>query len=111
MWQHRRVDTRRSLLLLTGLLLAALLGLGLGLQLGWRRDRARWPHHALYFAVTALTGIGALLTGQAGGRGWAWLPALGLLLSMPATRPGRADHWRRALLCAAAFLAGAWATW
>lgn len=105
------MDAHRLALLLTAALLAALLGLGLSLQLGWRRDAARWPHHALFFAVTALTGLSAVLAAQIGARWWALLPALGLLLSMPATKPGRAGHWQRAALVAASFLAGAWATW
>ena len=90
----------------TGALLVLLLGLGLSLQLGWRRGQARWPHHALFFAVCAGTALTAFLAWRAGGRGWALLPALALLLSMPATRPGRAGHWRLALLGAAAFVLG-----
>ena len=33
---------------------AALLLLGLSLQLGVRRDAARWPHHALFFLTSVL---------------------------------------------------------
>ncbi|WP_221089203.1 hypothetical protein [Deinococcus aquaedulcis] len=98
-------------LLLTGALLLALLGLGLRLQLGWGRGRARWPHHALFFAVCLGTALSMLLAVRAGQAGWALLPALALLLSMPATRPGQGNHWRRALLCAAAFALGAGVTW
>ena len=99
---------RHLALLLSAGLLALLLGLGLSLQLGWRRDLARWPHHALFFAVCA----GVLVCGVlAGWRGLWLLPALGLLLTMPRTTPGRANHWQRALLCAAAFGLGAWGAW
>lgn len=105
------MDAYRLALLVTGALLAALLGLGLSLQLGWRRNAARWPHHALFFAVTALTALSTLLAARVGARWWALLPALGLLLSMPATKPGRAQHWQRAALVAVTFLGGAWATW
>ena len=98
---------------LTAGLLLALLGLGLSLQLGWRRDSpgkrlARWPHHALFFAVCAGVLVSA---GLAGRRGLWLLPALLLLLTMPRTRPGRADHWQRALACALAFGVGLWAVW
>ncbi|AIZ45547.1 hypothetical protein QR90_11330 [Deinococcus radiopugnans] len=98
-------------LLLTGALLAALSGLGLSLQLGWRRDAARWPHHALFFIVCAGVLLCGALLGWRGGRWWALLPALALLLWMPRTRPGRADHWRLALGCALAYGLGAWAAW
>ena len=96
------------LLLLTAGLLLTLLGLGLALQVGWRRDLARWPHHALFFAVCA----GTLLSGLLAGRRGLWLlPALLLLLTMPRTCPGRTDHWQRALACALAFGAGLWGAW
>lgn len=98
-------------LLLTGALLAALSGLGLLLQLGWRRDAARWPHHALFFAVCAGVVVCLALAFAAGQRWWALLPALALLLCMPRTRPGRAGHWRLAVLCALAYALGAWAAW
>ncbi|GAA5533255.1 hypothetical protein [Deinococcus aluminii] len=98
-------------LLLTAALLALLLLLGLSLQLGWRRDLARWPHHALFFAVCAGVLLSAGLGWRAGARGWALLPALALLLTMPRTRPGRAGHWRLALVCALAFTVGLWAAW
>ena len=93
---------------LTAGLLLALLGLGLSLQVGWRRDAARWPHHALFFAVCA----GVLVSGVLAGRRGLWLfPALALLLSMTRTQPGRANHWQRALACALAFGVGAWGAW
>ncbi|WP_339095847.1 hypothetical protein ACINK0_13210 [Deinococcus sp. VB343] len=96
------------LLLLSAGLLLTLLGLGLSLQVGWRTDLARWPHHALFFAVC----VGTLLSGLLAGRRGLWLlPALLLLLSMPRTRPGRADHWQRALACALAFGVGLWGAW
>jgi len=98
-------------LLITAALLSALLALGLSLQLGWRRDAARWPHHALYFLTCAGTLLSLGLAWRAGSAAWALLPALLLLLSMPRTRPGRADHWQRALLGAAAFTAGALTAW
>ena len=98
-------------LLLTGALLTALLGRGLSLQLRWRRDLARWPHHALFFVVCVGTLLAALLSALAGGRWWALLPAFALLLSMARTRPGRADHWQRALACTLAYVLGAWGAW
>ncbi|GGO23298.1 hypothetical protein [Deinococcus humi] len=98
-------------LVLTGLLLAALSLLGLSLQVGWRRDAARWPHHALFFIVCAGVLICGALAFAVGQRWWALLPALALLLLMPRTRPGRAGHWRLALVCAFAYAVGAWAAW
>lgn len=97
-------------LLVTGALLTVLLGLGLSLQLGWRGVRRR-VHHLLFFLVSAGTLLAAGLAWRDGARAWALLPALALLLSMPRTRPGRADHWQRALLGAAAFLCGALVAW
>ncbi len=94
---------------LTGTLLAALMLLGLSLQLGWRRQVTRWLHHALFFAVCAGLLLTLLLAWPSGRRWWALLPALVLLLTMPATKPGRADHWQRALACAVALAVGAWA--
>lgn len=99
---------RHLALLLSAGLLALLLLLGLSLQLGWRRDLARWPHHALFFAVCAGVLVAGLLAGL---RGLWLLPALALLLTMPSTKPGRANHWQRALLCAAAFGLGVWGAW
>lgn len=99
---------RHLALLLSAGLLTLLLLLGLSLQLGWRRDLARWPHHALFFAVCAGVLVAGLLAGL---RGLWLLPALALLLTMPRTKPGRADHWQRALLCAAAFGLGVWGAW
>lgn len=98
-------------LLVTGALLAVLCGLGLGLQLGWRRAAPRAAHHLLFFAVCAGTVLGGALALLAGERWWALLPALALLLSMPGTRPGRAGHWRLALAAAAAYALGGWAAW
>ncbi|WP_291426018.1 hypothetical protein [Deinococcus sp.] len=95
----------------TAALLAALLLLGLSLQLGWRKDQARWPHHALFFAVCVGTLAAVVLTLLVGGRWWALLPALALLLGMTRTRPGRAGHWQLALACAAAYVVGAWGAW
>lgn len=105
------MDAHRSALVVTGALLLALLALGLSLQLGYRRGAARWPHHALYFAVVAGTGVAAALTWRAGAAAWALLPALALLLTMPRTRPGTAGHWQRALVCALAYALGAWGAW
>lgn len=98
-------------LLVTALLLLGLLLLGLSLQLGWRRDMTRWPHHALFFAVCVGLLVSVVLTGLAGARWWALLPALALLLSMPRTKPGRANHWQRALACALAFGLGVILAW
>ncbi|MFD1730012.1 hypothetical protein ACFSC4_01090 [Deinococcus malanensis] len=83
----------------------------MGLQLGWRRDQARWPHHALFFAVCLGTGLSLALSLAGGLRGLALAPALVLLLTMPRTRPGGAGHWQRALLVAIAYGVGAWASW
>ncbi len=105
------VEAHRLALLLTAALLTALLALGLSLQLGLRRAIPRVTHHALFFAVCVAVGLAAFLSLRAGARGWALLPALGLLLLMPRTRPGRADHWRLALACAAAFGLGLWGAW
>lgn len=97
-------------LLCTGTFLMVLLGLGLRLQLGLGGVQRR-VHHLLFFLVSAGTLLAAALAWRDGARVWALLPALALLLSMPRTRPGRADHWRRALVCAAAFLTGALIAW
>ncbi|MEF2279708.1 hypothetical protein V3W47_15540 [Deinococcus sp. YIM 134068] len=97
----------RLALLVTAALLGGLLALGLSLQRGWRLP-ARWPHHALFFVVCVGVAISGVLSGL---RGLALLPALGLLLLMPRTRPGRADHWRLALGCAGAFAVGLWGAW
>lgn len=97
-------------LLLSAALLLALLTLGLGLQLR-RFAVARAWHHRLYFAVVAGVGLSGLLAWRAGAS-WPWLvPALALLLLMPLTRPGRADHWGLALACAVAFGVGVWGAW
>ncbi|MDB5045504.1 MAG: hypothetical protein JWQ08_1554 [Deinococcus sp.] len=98
-------------LLVTALLLAVLLMLGLSLQLGLRKTTVRWPHHALFFAVCAGVVVSGGLALWEGSRGWALLPALALLLLMPRTRPGKAAHWRLALACAVAFVGGMWAAW
>lgn len=105
---------------LTGtlLLLAALMALGLSRQLRRQLSRqsgpaagpraARWPHHALYFLVTAgtvLVGVLAVTSHRP------WWPALGLtalLLGMSRTRPGHSAHWRLAALIAALYLAAGW---
>ncbi|GAA0503710.1 hypothetical protein [Deinococcus depolymerans] len=97
-------------LLGTGALLVLLLLLGLSLQLG-RRGVDRRAHHLLFFLVCAGVTVSAGLAWRAGAAAWALLPALTLLLRMPRTRPGRADHWQRALACAAAFLSGALLAW
>lgn len=98
-------------LITTAVLLCGLLLLGLSLQMGWRRDQTRWPHHALFFLVCVALLFTVLLTGRAGERWWALLPALLLLLSMPRTRPGRANHWQRAALVALTFMLGYWWSW
>lgn len=98
-------------LIVTGGLLTLLLLLGLSLQLGWRRDQARWPHHALFFLVCAALLVSVLLVWREGGRWWGLLPALLALLSMPRTRPGRANHWQRALLVGLAYLLGVSLAW
>nr|WP_026332228.1 hypothetical protein [Deinococcus apachensis] len=104
------MDAHRLALLLAAALLTALLALGLSLQRG-RRGIPRVTHHALFFAVCVMVGLAAFLSLRAGTRGWALLPTLGLLLLMPRTQPGRAAHWRLALVCAAAFGLGAWGAW
>ncbi|WP_135228723.1 hypothetical protein [Deinococcus fonticola] len=90
----------------TALLLAGLLLLGLSLQRGWRQDQARWPHHALFFAVTVSLALSLFLLWRRHLPVWPLLPALALLLSMPLTRPGQANHWQRALLVTLAFMLG-----
>jgi hypothetical protein len=105
------VTAFRLALLTTLLLLAALMGLGLGLQLGWRRLADRKAHHVLYFLITlgtVVTGMLALLTGQAW---WPFLLLLALLLAMSRTRPGRPAHWRLALVIAVLYTGAAWWLW
>lgn len=93
-------------LTITATLLTGLMLLGLSLQLGWRKDQNRWPHHALYFAVTVSLAGTIFLLWRAGKPAWPLLPALLLLLSMPRTSPGQANHWRRALLVSLTFALG-----
>lgn len=111
MCEHPIVSALHAALLLTALLLLALLLLGTSLQLGWRHDCVRWPHHALFFAVCAGVAVCLMLALRAGQRWWALLPVLGLLLSMPRTRPGRANHWQRALMSAVVFALGVLLVW
>lgn len=98
----------RLTLAVTLLLFAGLYALGLALQLGASRHRARWPHHALFFLVS----LGTALTGAlAWGAGRPWWPlgvGLGLLLAMPATRPGRPGHALLASGCGLALGLAAW---
>jgi len=101
------MPAHRLALLVTAALLAALLTLGLGLQRRWWRG-ARWPHHALFFLVVTGVAFAVLIGGWAG---TALLPALILLLLMPRTRPGQANHWQLALACALAYVLGAWVAW
>ncbi len=105
------VSPHHLALLVTAALLFGLLLLGLSLQLGGGRSVARELHHALFFAVCVGAALSAGLSWRAGTRGWALLPALGLLLLMPRTRPGRGDHWRLALACAGAYGLGLWGAW
>ncbi|ULH14641.1 hypothetical protein MF271_11545 [Deinococcus sp. KNUC1210] len=95
----------------TLLLLAALLLLGLSLQLGWRRSAARWPHHLLYFLVTAGTLIAAGLAGLVGKPWWPAALLVLLLLGMSRTRPGRPAHWRLALVVGAGWVGAALYGW
>ncbi|WP_412028498.1 hypothetical protein [Deinococcus yunweiensis] len=111
MCKHPGMELHRALLTVTGGLLLVLMALGLSLQLGYRRTAARWPHHALYFAVVAGTAVSALLGWRAGAAALALLPALALLLAMPLTRPGRAGHWRLAVLVLTAYVLGTWGAW
>lgn len=109
------MPAHHAALVVTAFLLVGLLLLGLSLQLGWRlwwrHSGVRWPHHALFFLVCAGTLLGTFLSWRAGERWWALLPALLLLLSMPRTQPGRANHWQRALLVALAFALGLALSW
>lgn len=95
----------------TAALLSTLLLLGLSLQLRWRRDQTRWIHHALFFGVCLALGLTIWLGWRSARAVWALLPSMILLLSMPQTRPGRANHWRRALLVALSFAVGVWLCW
>ena len=96
---------------LTLLLLTLLLLLGLSLQLGFRRSAARWPHHALYFLVTAGTLLSAVLAALAGRLWWPAVALVALLLGMSRTRPGRAAHWRLAVVVAFAWAGAALWNW
>lgn len=100
-----------AVLLGTGALLLLLLALGLSLQMGWRRDQTRWPHHALFFAVSAGTFLALVLAWRAGEKWWALLPALLLLLGMTRTKAGRRHHWQLALGCAVAYGLGTGLAW
>ena len=92
-------------------LLGLLMLLGLGLQLGWRRTSARWPHHALYFAVTVGTLAAGLLAVWSGRVWWPYLPLLGLLLGMSRTRAGKPGHWQLAVAVALAWVGSAALCW
>lgn len=83
--------------------------LGLGLQLGLRWH-PRPLHHALYFLTCAGT-LAAGVLAALGARPWWPLAALlGLLLLVPRTRPGRADHALLATLIGAGFAGVVWGT-
>lgn len=92
----------------TLLLFAGLYALGLALQLGVSRYRARWPHHALFFLVSASTALTGALVWWSGRPWWPLALALGLLLAMPATRPGRPGHALLASGCGLALGLAAW---
>lgn len=96
---------------LTSALLIWLLCLGVSLQMGWRKQQARWMHHALFIAVVVGVLVFMALAWRAGLAWWLLLPSLALLLTMPRTRPGRNDHWQRALMCAAAYVLGVLLLW
>lgn len=97
-------------LMITGGLLAGLMGLGFSLQLGWRSS-IRWLHHFLFFLVCLSVLVSGVLAFHAGLGWWPLLPTLALLLSMPATKAGQANHWQRALASALAFVLGSWLVW
>lgn len=81
--------------------------LGLSLQLG-SRWHVRPLHHTLYFLTCACTALTVLLALRAGGP-WGWAAALlAGLLTVPRTRPGRADHAALASVLAVGFLVTAW---
>ncbi|MGI8748409.1 MAG: hypothetical protein ACR2J4_08710 [Deinococcus sp.] len=92
----------------TLLLFAGLYALGLALQLRVSRHRARWPHHALFFLVSASTALTGGLAWRSGRVWWPLGVALGLLLAMPATRPGRPGHALLATGCGLALGLAAW---
>ncbi|MGY2893385.1 hypothetical protein [Deinococcus sp. UYEF24] len=105
-----------TVLAVTLLLLAALMGLGLNLQLGARPTvRRRGPprriHHVLYFLIT----LGTLVSGALALFGhlvwWPFAPLLALLLGMSRTQPGTPAHWRLATLIAVLYGAAAWWVW
>lgn len=98
-------------LVTTSALLTWLLCLGASLQMGWRKQQARWMHHALFIAVIVGVLVLMALAWRAGLVWWFLLPSLALLLTMPITHPGRNDHWQRALMCAAAYVLGVFLLW
>ncbi len=74
-------------------LYAANVALGLGLQYRlWSLHRAKWVHHALYFAVclTTLLAVYALFTLER--RWWVLLVTLGCLTWLPRARGGSGLH-------------------
>ena len=86
----------------TLLLFAGLYALGLALQLGVSR------HRALFFLVSASTALTGALVWWSGRPWWPLGVALGLLLAMPATRPGRPGHALLASGCGLALGVAAW---
>lgn len=98
------------LVLVAGGLLLALLLLGFRLQRG-ARQRQRWLHHLLFLALGVSSVAAAALCALQGRPFGVLALACALLLLMPLTRPGRADHWRLASLAALVFTVGAALAW
>jgi hypothetical protein len=73
--------------------------LGVGLQLHWwTLGRAKWVHHALYFAVFVVAGLSTLALLLAVGRWWGLLPTLLCLSYLPRAKGGTRLHMTLTLL-------------
>ena len=74
-------------------LYAANVALGLGLQWRlWSLHRAKWVHHALYFAVCVTTLLAAYALYALERRWWGLLIALACLAWLPRARGGSGLH-------------------
>jgi hypothetical protein len=69
------------------------LALGVSVQLRWvSTKRARWLHHALYFAVFVGAIAAAVALFAVGGRWWGFLLTLAALAVLPSFRGGTRIH-------------------